>query len=197
MDLKVLKHDVVHRGKVFDLIVDQIEYPSGNRGIREVAHHPGGSVAVPLFADGKVLLVRQFRYPFGLYTLEVPAGKLNPGEDPELAAVRELEEETGYLAGRMEKLTAIYTTPGFCDEVLHIYLATGLTLSPAGHRREEGEQTMTLEILTLDEAIAMIDRMQIVDSKTIVGLMMTHRRLSGKSGASGQRQDSHGVGSST
>jgi ADP-ribose pyrophosphatase len=177
MDLKLIKHDVVHRGKVFDLIVDQIEYPSGNRGIREVAHHPGGAVAVPVFSDGKVLLVRQFRYPFGLYTLEVPAGKLNPGEDPEPAAVRELEEETGYLAGKMEKLTAIYTTPGFCDEVLHIYLATDLTLSPAGHRREEGEQTMTLEIMPLEEAIAMIERMEIVDSKTIAGILLAERKL--------------------
>jgi ADP-ribose pyrophosphatase len=177
MDLKLIKHDVVHRGKVFDLIVDQIEYPSGNRGIREVAHHPGGAVAVPVFPDGTVLLVRQFRYPFGIYTLEVPAGKLNPAEDPEPAAIRELEEETGYRAGTMEKLTAIYTTPGFCDEVLHIYLATDLKLSPSGHRREEGEQTMTLEIIPLNEAIAMIERMEIVDSKTIVGLLMAERRL--------------------
>ena len=177
MDLKLIKHEVLHRGKVFDLIVDQIEYPSGNRGIREVAHHPGGAVAVPVFSDGKVLLVRQFRYPFGIYTLEVPAGKLNTGEEPELAAARELDEETGYLAGKLEKMTAIYTTPGFCDEVLHIYLATDLKPSPAGHRREEGEQTMTLEIIPLDEAIAMIERMEIVDSKTIVGLMMAQRRL--------------------
>lgn len=180
MDLKLIKHEVLHRGKVFDLIVDQIEYTSGNRGIREVAHHPGGAVAVPVFPDGKVLLVRQFRYPFGIYTLEVPAGKLNLGEDPEPAAARELEEETGYLAGKLEKLTAIYTTPGFCDEVLHIYLATDLKLSPAGHRREEGEQTMTLEIMPLEQAIEMIERMEIVDSKTIVGLLMAQRKL-GKS----------------
>jgi len=177
MDLKVIKHDVLHRGKVFDLIVDQVEYPSGNRGIREVAHHPGGAVAVPVFSDGKVLLVRQFRYPFGIYTVEAPAGKLNPGEDPGPAAVRELEEETGYLAGKLEKLTAIYTTPGFCDEVLHIFLASDLKLSPGGHRREEGEQTMTLEIMPLQEAIAMIERREIVDSKTIVGLLMAERKL--------------------
>lgn len=187
MDLKLIKHEVLHRGKVFDLIVDQIEYPSGNRGIREVAHHPGGAVAVPVFPDGKVLLVRQFRYPFGIYTLEVPAGKLNLGEDPEPAAVRELEEETGYLAGKLEKLTAIYTTPGFCDEVLHIYLATDLKLSPAGHRREEGEQTMTLEIMPLEQAVEMIERMVIVDSKTIVGLLMTQRRLGWKSEARGKK----------
>jgi ADP-ribose pyrophosphatase len=177
MDLKVLKHEVIHRGKVFDLIVDQIEYPSGNHGVREVAHHPGGAVAVPVFPDGKVLLVRQFRYPFGIYTLEVPAGKLNLGEDPELAAARELEEETGYLAGKLQKLTAIYTTPGFCDEVLHIYLATDLKLSPAGHQREEGELTMTLEIIPLEEAVAMIERMEIVDSKTIAGVLLAEKRL--------------------
>jgi ADP-ribose pyrophosphatase len=164
---------------VFDLIVDQIEYPSGNRGVREVAHHPGGAVAVPVFPDGAVLLVRQYRYPFGIYTLEVPAGKLNLGENPEPAALRELEEETGYLAGKLEKLTAIYTTPGFCDEVLHIYLATDLKPSPAGHHREEGEQTMTLHIIPLDEAIAMVEKGEINDSKTIVGLLMAEKKLRG------------------
>ena len=85
----------MYRGKVFDLIVDRVEYPSGNTGVREIAHHPGGAVVVPLLDDGRVLLVKQLRYPFGRHIVEVRAGKLSPGEEPRVAAARELEEETG------------------------------------------------------------------------------------------------------
>jgi ADP-ribose pyrophosphatase len=172
-----LSHEVLYRGKVFDLEVDRIRYPSGNEGVREVARHPGGAVAVPYFPDGSVLLVRQFRYPLQGYTLELPAGKLDPGEDPEAAAKRELEEETGWVAGSLEKLTALLTTPGFCTEVLHIYLATGLTLSSRGHRREEGEAGMSLHFVLLAEALEMVERRELVDSKTIVGLFLAQRRL--------------------
>jgi ADP-ribose pyrophosphatase len=172
IELKLIRRDVLHRGKVFDLFVDQVEYPSGNRSVREIAHHPGGAVAVPLLDDGRVILVRQLRYPLGRHILELPAGKLNPGEDPAIAAARELEEETGWVAGRLKKLTSMYTTPGFCDEELHLYLATGLTPSPHGHRREEGEFTMTVEMIPLAEALAMVRRGELKDGKTIVGLLL-------------------------
>jgi ADP-ribose pyrophosphatase len=111
------------------------------------------------------------------YTLEIPAGKLNPGEDPAVAAGRELEEETGWTAGRLEKLTSLLTTPGFCDEVLHIYLATDLTPCPGGHRREEGELGMTIHAIGLGEALDLVERGEIRDSKTIVGLFLAERRL--------------------
>ncbi len=177
MLLKLVSHEILYKGKVFDLEVDHVEYPSGNKGVREVARHPGGAVTVPILPDSNILMVRQFRYPLQAFTLELPAGKLNPGEDPEAAAKRELEEETGWIANKLEKLTGLLTTPGFCDEVLHIYLARDLTLSPAGHRREEGETDMTVLAMPLQEALTLVERQEIRDSKTIVGLFLAERRL--------------------
>lgn len=177
MELKRLSRNVVYTGKVFDLIVDQVEYPSGNTGVREIAHHPGGAVTVPMFDDGRVLLVRQLRYPFGKHIYELPAGKLSPGENPKHAAARELEEETGYIAGSLEHLTSIYTTPGFCDEELHIFLATQLRESPHGHKREEGEFSMTVQPVLLREALEMVEAGTINDGKTIVGLLWVDRRM--------------------
>jgi ADP-ribose pyrophosphatase len=177
MELKRLAREMLYHGRIFDLIVDQVEYPSGTRSVREVAHHPGGAVAIPVFEDGSVLLVRQLRYPLGKHIYELPAGKLAPGEPPPLAAARELEEETGWVAGEVEQLTSVYTTPGFCDEVLHIFLATRLRESPEGHRREEGEFSMTVHRVLLSEAIAMIAAGEIQDAKTIIGLLMVERRM--------------------
>lgn len=179
MELRRLSRDVIYKGKVFDLIVDRVEYPSGNTGVREIAHHPGGAVIVPVLDDGRVLLVKQLRYPFGRHIYELPAGKLSPGEEPRVAAARELEEETGYIAGSLERLTSIYSTPGFCDEILHIFLATHLRESPDGHKREEGEFSMTVEPLPLQEAITMVERGEINDGKTIVGLFWIERRMKG------------------
>jgi ADP-ribose pyrophosphatase len=177
MELKRIKHDVLYEGRVFDLIVDHVQYPSGNTSVREIAHHPGGAVAVPVLDDGRIILVRQLRYPLGEYILELPAGKLGRGEDPEAAAGRELEEETGWTSGTLEKLTTMHTSPGFSDEVLHVFLATDLRKSPLGHKREEGESSMTVHILTLEEALHMVESGEISDGKTIVGLLLTDRRL--------------------
>ena len=173
---KTIKSIKQYAGKVFNLILDEVEYPSGRRAIREVAEHPGGAVVVPLFEDGSVLLVRQYRYPVKKELYELPAGKLDPGEQPEHCAARELEEETGYLASTMKKLTAIYTTPGFCSEQLHIYLATGLKKSPRGQRLEEGEMDLQLKRLPFDEVVKMIEEQEIVDSKTICGILLTARQ---------------------
>ncbi len=177
MELTLLKRDVLYTGKVFDLIVDQVEYPSGKKGVREIAHHQGGAVVVPIVDDGSVMMVKQLRYPLGKHILELPAGKLDKGEDPAHAALRELEEETGWIADKLEKLTSIYTTPGFCDEELHIFLATGLHESPHGHIREEGEQTMTLHSIPLREVVKMVYSGELKDSKTIVGLLLAERHL--------------------
>ena len=176
-ELRQLKREILYQGRVFDLIVDQVEYPSGNKSVREIAHHPGGAVVVPILDDGRAILVRQLRYPLGKRILELPAGKLSPGEDPMAAAGRELEEETGWVAGELEKLTSIYTTPGFCDEVLHIYLGTSLKEASSGHKREEGELSMTLEMISLQEAVGMIERGELQDSKTIIGLLMVWNRF--------------------
>jgi ADP-ribose pyrophosphatase len=180
-ELKLLRREKLYSGKVFDLIVDHVEYPSGNTGVREIAHHPGGAVVVPLLDDGSVMMVKQLRYPLDQRILELPAGKLNANEDPAVAARRELDEETGWVATRLEKLTSIYTTPGFCDEELHMYLATGLKESADGHRREEGELSMTIHTMPLATAIGLIENGEIRDGKTIVGLLLADRVLAKRS----------------
>lgn len=176
-DPKILTSEKRYTGQVFNLVVDVIEYPSGNRGIREIADHPGGAVAVPLFENGDLLLIHHFRYPVKQRLFELPAGKLDPGEDPRLCAARELEEETGYLAGSMKELTTIYTTPGFCNERLHLFLASELKQSPTGRKLEEGELGMTLHRTPFPEAIRMIQTGEIVDAKTICGILMAERVL--------------------
>jgi ADP-ribose pyrophosphatase len=172
---KVLKSERRHTGKVFNLIVDEIEYSSGNRSIREIAEHPGGAVIVPLFDDRSILLVHQYRYPIKGRVYELPAGKLDAAEDPLSCAARELEEETGYMAGSWKKLTAIYTTPGFCSEQLHIFLATNLRLSPSGQHLEEGELDLEVKRIPFQRAVEMIERGEIVDGKTICGILLAER----------------------
>jgi ADP-ribose pyrophosphatase len=164
-------------GRVFNVIVDDVEYPSGNRSVREVAEHIGGAVVLAVFPDESVILIRQHRYPLGQFIVELPAGKLNVGEDPLHCAQRELDEETGYSAKTWTKLSAIYTTPGFCNEVLHIYMARDLQESPGGRKLEEGELTMTMETVPIGEAIEMIARQEIRDGKTICGLLLGERLL--------------------
>ena len=168
MNFKVINSRSIFKGRVFELKVDEIEYDSGNKGVRETAVHPGGAVVLPLKDDGKIILVKQYRYAHNKYLLELPAGKLETGEDPLTCAERELTEETGYTAKEITKLGAIFTTPGFCSEVLHIYLAKGLT--PGSHNREEGEFGMEMFEFTIDEINKMIVSGEIVDSKTICGM---------------------------
>lgn len=169
-NFKVIKSETLFRGKVFDLQVDQIEYNSGNPGVREIAIHPGGAVVVPVKDDGRIIFVKQFRYPLQKVLLELPAGKLEIGEDPLKCATRELEEETGYKAEEITKLGAIYTTPGFCTEVLHIYMAKGLT--PGNHNREEGEHGMEVLELTREEIEEKIKNGDLVDAKSLSGILM-------------------------
>jgi ADP-ribose pyrophosphatase len=187
--IKTLKSETRYSGRVFSLIVDEVEYSSGNRSVREVAAHPGGAVVVPLFDDGTVMLVHQYRYPVKKELFELPAGKLDSGEDPQLCAARELEEETGYVAGSMKKLAAIYTSPGFCNEQLHIYVATDLKKSPLGQQLEEGELDLTIRKFQLDEVVRMIEKGEIVDGKTICGILMVDRqRRAGTIRLPGERQ---------
>lgn len=168
LNFKVKKSKIIFKGRVFDLQVDEIEYDSGNKAVREVALHPGGAVIVPIKEDGKIIMVKQFRYPFQKFMLELPAGKLEKDENPKDCAERELTEETGYSAESINKLGAIATTPGFCTEVLHIYLAENLT--SGNYNREEGEYGMEMFEYSLDEIEEKITSGEIMDSKTICGI---------------------------
>lgn len=164
----VERHEVIYRGKIVDLDVDTVRLHSGRTVIREVVRHPGGVVAVPVLEDGKLLLIRQFRYPLQKYILEFPAGKLDSGQSPLETAKRELEEETGFQAASMHQEFAFYTSPGICNEVIHMFVATGLT--EVTQRLEEGEH-ITVESHSLDECLQMIKSGEIRDGKTIMGIL--------------------------
>jgi ADP-ribose diphosphatase len=175
MNYTIEKSDLIYKGKIFDLKVDHILYKSGNKGVRETAVHAGGAVVVPLKNDGKIIFVSQFRYPINDRVIELPAGKLDKGEDPQECAIRELEEETGYKTNRIDKLASIATTPGFCSEILHIFLARNLT--PGNHKREEGEQDMKIMEYVFGEAQNLILSGKIYDAKTITGIYLAEKYL--------------------
>jgi len=164
----VIQHEVLYRGKVVDLTVDTIRLESGRSAIREVVTHPGGVVAVPVMNDGRLLLVRQFRYPLQKYILEFPAGKLDSNQSPLDTMRRELEEEAGYTAGAMRHEFSFHTSPGFCNEIIHLFLAT--ELAPVVQRLEEGEH-ITVECYSPEECMTMISTGEIADGKTILGLL--------------------------
>jgi len=171
MNFRVTDSHMIFKGKVFDVKVDEIEYNgTGNKASRQVAVHPGGAVVVAVKDNGKIILISQYRYPHNQIILELPAGKLEKGEDPKICAERELMEETGYTSNNITKLGKIFTTPGFCDEVLHIYLAKNLI--EGDHAREEGEEGMQMFEMTLDEIEEKIRNGEIVDAKTICGIQM-------------------------
>lgn len=157
----------LYRGRVIDLTVDHITTASGIQAVREVVVHPGGAAVVPLFSNGDVLLVEQFRYPMQQSLLELPAGRIDPGESPEETAARELEEEVGFRAGRLEKLAAFYTTPGFCNELLHLYLAGDL--EPARRAGDEDEE-LSVHRYSPEQLEKLIRLGKIVDAKTLIGL---------------------------
>lgn len=174
---KILKSEKIFHGRIIDLIVEEVKNSSGDIRRREIINHPGGAVVVPLLDNGNILFVRQFRYPFKDYILELPAGKLDADEEPIVCARRELREETGYESTTIEKLTSFYTTPGFCNEVLHVFLAKDLKKSEQGQSLEDGEHTITLHEIPMKRAIEMIESGEIVDGKSIIGILLTAHRL--------------------
>ena len=175
MNYKIVKSEVIFRGKVFNTKVNQIEYNSGNKAVREVAEHPGGAVVVPVTSDEKIVMVTQHRFPMNKVLLELPAGKLDKDENPFVCAVRELEEETGYKSDNVKELGAIYTTPGYSSEKLWIYLAKDL--KPGSHNREEGEFGMEVFELSLKEIEDKIYKGEIVDGKTICGMFLAKQKM--------------------
>ncbi len=163
----------VYSGRILDVDIDTVRFPDGSTGELEMVRHSGASAVLPFLSDPagddpQVLLLRQYRYAAEDFIYEVPAGRLDPGESPIDCARRELEEETGCTAARVEPLTTIYTTPGFTDERIHLFLARGLTRGDVAHEKDE---FMTIETVTLSRALEMIRDGEIVDAKSVVGIL--------------------------
>src|SRR5256886_15667069 len=149
---QILSSKEVFRGRVFDITVDTIR--EGDKTYqREIVHHPGSAVIVPIFDDGTIALVRQYRHPAVRYLLEVPAGTLKRGEVPEEGAARELEEEVGFVAGRLQKLSEFFVSPGFCEEKMWIYLATELTETK---QQLEDDEILEVSRVPFSQALGMI-----------------------------------------
>lgn len=161
----------IYSGRVVHLNVDTVLLPNGLTVELEVIRHPGASAVVPVKDDGIVVLIRQFRHAAGGFIYEIPAGKLNPGEDPLLCAERELEEEIGYRASHFELMTSIFTAPGFTDEVIHIYRGTGLV---KGRQQLDKDEVLEVIEMPLHQAVTMVREGAIRDAKTIVGLQSAY-----------------------
>ncbi|GAA4709620.1 NUDIX hydrolase [Brevibacillus fulvus] len=164
----------IFSGKVIQVQIDEVLLPNGKTSTREIVRHPGAVAVLPLTADGKMIVVRQFRKPLERTIVEIPAGKLEKGEDPLVCAHRELEEETGYQADSMEHLSSFYTSPGFADEILHLYIATGLRPGPARPDEDEFVETMAI---TLAEAKNLHQQGEIRDAKTVLALFAWENRV--------------------
>ncbi len=158
---------------MFDVTVDTVR--EGDKTyVREVVHHRGSAVILPAFDDGTVALVRQYRHPAVRYLLELPAGTLDNQESPEAGAARELEEELGLVAGKLEKLSEFYVSPGFCEEKMWLYLATDLTETA---QRLDDDEMIEVVRLPIERALQMITDGEIEDAKTIIGLMLAAPRI--------------------
>src|SRR6185436_5716424 len=151
----------------------EVSEPGDVRGTREVVRQSGSVAALPVFDDGRIVLVRQYRYAVSEYVWELPAGRRDPHEAPEAGARRELEEEVGLKAGTLEPISTFWTTPGFCDEVMHLFRATALESVPA---RPEADERIDPGTFTLDEAMAMVARGEIREGKTLVALLLEAAR---------------------
>ena len=170
---EVLASEDVYRGRIFSVSVDTV-CEGGQEYQREIVRHPGSAVIVPVYDDGTVALVRQYRHPAVRYLLEVPAGSRGNFEPPEECAARELEEELGVVAERMEKLTEFFVSPGFVSEKMWVYLATDLTETA---QNPEDDEFIEIVRMPFSRAFEMIAAGEIEDAKTIIGLMLAALRL--------------------
>jgi ADP-ribose pyrophosphatase len=170
LDEVTLSTEPIFTGKIITLQVDTVRLPDGNTATREVVRHPG-AVAILALHDGKMLVVDQFRQPMGRCEIEIPAGKLEQGEDPKEAAVRELQEETGFRCGDIKLLQSFYTSPGFADEIIHLYVTEDLV---AGEMAPDEDEFLELSEITLEEAYGYIREGRISDAKTIMAVYAWH-----------------------
>lgn len=166
---KTIRQEKIFSGKVIQVYVEDVQLPNGNTSKREIVKHPGAVAILPLTNEGKLVLVRQYRKALERVLVEIPAGKLEKGEEPLVTARRELEEETGYSAQSMRHLISFYTSPGFADELIHLYVAEGLVKLEEAAGLDDDEFVDLLEV-TLEEALAMLETKEIYDAKTAYAL---------------------------
>src|SRR3954469_15839771 len=166
LEEKTLSSEKIFSGRIISLQVDEVELPNGNKAKRELIKHPGAVAIVALTNENKIVMVEQYRKALERTIVEIPAGKLEKGEEPIVCAHRELEEETGYECESLELLTSFYTSPGFANEIVHVYLAKNLTKKENSAALDEDE-FVNLEELTLEEAVAYVTEQKIFDAKTI------------------------------
>ncbi|MEI5907107.1 NUDIX hydrolase [Bacillus spongiae] len=162
---KTIKSETLFKGKVISLKVDDVQLPNGKTSKREIINHPGAVAVLAVKEDGKIIMVEQYRKALERSLLEIPAGKLDEGEEPKVTAERELEEETGYGCKSMSHLISFYTSPGFADELVHLYIAEGLYVMEDSKGTDEDEFVELVEI-TVDEALNLIKNQVIYDAKT-------------------------------
>jgi len=171
---KQIKTETVYEGIIVNIRRDTVELQNGSQADREVIKHPGGVGIVPVTNDNKVLMVRQYRYPMGKEVLEIPAGKLEEGEDPFECAMRELSEETGCIAKEYIDLGATYPSPGFCTETIHIYLALDLK---QGKMHPDDNELLSVEPVAIDELVEKIMANELPDGKSIIGILKAEKYL--------------------
>lgn len=169
MSPQLLASEKIFTGRIFAVERDRLREANGLEVEREVVRHPGGAGALPLLDNGDVVLVRQYRHPARQGLLEIPAGRLDPGETPEQCVRREIAEEIGFRPGIIRHLSSFYSTPGFCEEMLHVFLAEDLTPVP---RRPDHDEVIEVLRLPLKAAIEMIRSGEMVDAKTIIALLL-------------------------
>lgn len=162
----------VYDGDLLHVKKDEVKLPNGRKAYREWITHPGASAVIPYTADGKIILVKQYRYPIGQVTVEIPAGKLDKGEDPLICAQRELSEETGYSAQKYSKLFTLATTVGFSNEHIHTYLAEDLL---RGKMHPDPDEFLHLLTIPLAKAIEMVYNGEIIDAKSVAAILMVER----------------------
>lgn len=166
LEEKTIQTQEIFSGKVVSLYVEDVELPNGNTSKREIIRHPGAVAIIAVTDENKLVMVEQYRKALGRTIVEIPAGKLEKGEKPAVCARRELEEETSYECKTLELLVSFYTSPGFADEIVHVYLAKGLTKKENSAPLDEDE-FVNIEKLTLDEAAKYIETKKICDAKTV------------------------------
>jgi len=165
---KTIRTKRIYEGKIINLRIDEIELPGKKYAKREIVEHPGAVAIVPVTEDGEIIMVRQFRKAADMFLLEIPAGKLDKQEDPLSCAKRELKEETGYEAQNIERLCSFYSSPGFSNELIHIYIATNLI---RGEASPDEDEYLSVERYTIDQLLEMIRSGDLRDGKTIAGVM--------------------------